>query len=123
MAYTVEQLDKINANIQKIIVYIEGNILPQIDYSYETPEFGPVETWGRMNEHRGKRYYIALNGPYADRIRLYHGPICWGIKDIAYEATDCAVQLLQYWQDAKMYMNVEIAAKKDIIKTINDFEV
>ena len=65
MNYTTEQIEQINTNIQKIVAYIEGNILPHLDHSYETPLFGPIETWGRTNEHRGQRYYIALNGPYA----------------------------------------------------------
>lgn len=123
MNYTTEQIEKINQNIQKIVAYIEDNILPYINHTYETPEFGPIETWGRMNEHRGQRYYIALNGPYATKIRFYHGPICWNAKDIAYQATESALQFLKYWQDAKMYMNTEIANNKENLEVINNFEV
>ena len=123
MNYTIEQTEQINQNIQKIVAYIKDNILPYIDYSYETPNFGPIETWGRLNEYRGQRYHIDLNGPYKDKIRFYHGPIYWDTDNIAYQATDCAVQFLKYWQEAKMFMHTEIANNKSTIEVINNFEV
>ena len=123
MTYTTEQINQIHENIQKIVAYIESEILPHINYSYETPNFGPIETWGRMDEHRGQRYCIALNGPYKDKIRFYHGILSLDTENIAYEYPNCAVQFLKYWQEAKVYMNAEIANNRQNIEVINNFEV
>lgn len=123
MTYTTEQKEQIHANIQKIVSYIEKNILPHITYCYETGNFGPIETWGRWDEKRGQRYYIALNGPYADKIRFYHGCNCWNAEEITERATECAVNFLKYWHDAKCYMNTEIQNAQDIKKLINEFTI
>lgn len=123
MNYTIEQIEQIHENIQKIVAYIKSEILPHIDYSYETPNFGPIETWGRMNERRGQRYYIALNGPYSIKIRFHHGIVYYDANDIAYRATDCAVQFLKYWQDVKKFMHIEISNNKSTIEVINNFQV
>ena len=122
MTFTSEQREKINTNIQKIVEYIENNILPHITYSYETGLFGPEETWGRWDESKGKRHYIALNGPYADKIRFYHGPTLYNTERIM-DCPEIAVNLIKYWQDAKSYMNTEINNQKDTIKDIYDFEI
>ena len=123
MTYTKEQIQQLHTNIQKIVEYIETNILPCITYSYETEKFGPIETWGRFDEHRGKRYYIALNGPYADKIRFYHSVGYYNAEDLVENCPALAVNFLKYWQDAKMYMNTEIANHSDVIKLINNFEI
>lgn len=123
MTYTAEQIQKLHTNIQKIVAYIETDILPYITYSYETANFGPIETWGRMNERRGQRYYIALNGPYADKIRFYHGTIYANAEELAERYPDIAVNILRYWQDAKSYMNAEVGNCSDIAKLINNFEI
>lgn len=122
MTYTPEQMAKINQNIQKIVGYIEENILPHITYCYETGTFGPVETWGRSDEKRGKRYYIALNGPYSDKIRFYHGISCFNAESLV-TIPDHAVNFLKYWHDAKMYMNTEIQKIAETNNIINTFTV
>jgi hypothetical protein len=123
MNYTTEQITQIHNNIQKIVGYIEENILPHISHSYETPDFGPTETWGRFNEHRGQRYHIELNGPYKYRIRFYHGSIFYDPKDIAERDPEIAVNFLKYWRDAKMYLNTEVANSKNTVELINNFEI
>lgn len=122
MTFTAEQTKQINTNIQKIVEYIESNILPHIKYSYETGAFGPEETWGRWDENRGKRYCIALNGPYTNKIRFYHGHIPYNAKELM-DSPEIAVNFIKYWQDAKSYMNTEINNQKDTIKAIYDFEI
>ena len=123
MTYTQEQIEKIHSNIQQIVGYIEENILPHITYSYETGTFGPIETWGRSDEHRGQRYYIALNGPYADKIRFYHGVIYYAADTLATAAPDCAINFLKYWQDAKMYLYTEVQNKSEVNNLINTFTI
>lgn len=123
MTYTTKQKEQIHTNIQKIVAYIENNILSHISYSYETGSFGPTETWGRWDENRGQRYYIALNGPYSDKIRFYHGINFWNAEEIAEKAPEHAVNFLKYWQDAKSYMNNEIVNNADTVKLINTFEI
>ena len=123
MTYTTEQIQKLHINIQKIVEYIEANILPHITYSYETEKFGPIETWGRCDENRGQRYYIGLNGPYADKIRFYHGIGYHNAEDLAKNNPDLAVNFLKYWQEAKMYMNTEIANYSNVVQLINTFEI
>ena len=122
MTYTKEQKEQINANIQKIVAYIERDILPHITHCYETGTFGPIETWGRNDDKHGKRYYIALNGPYADKIRFYHGMTCYNAETLV-ENLDCAVNFLKHWQDAKMYMNTEIQRIAEINNIINTFTI
>lgn len=123
MTYTKEQIQQLYINIQKIVEYIETNILPHITYQYETKNFGPMEIWGRLNENKGQRYYIALNGPYADKIRFYYGIGCYNAEDLVENVPDVAVNFLKYWRFAKDYMHTEIANHSDVVELINNFEV
>ena len=123
MNYTTEQKMQIKANIDKIVEYIEKNILPHITYSYETETFGPVETWGRRDEYRGQRYSIALNGPYEHRIRFNYGITSCSAEQLVDYGVDIAMNFLKYWQDAKMYMYTEVANQKEIVEVINNFEI
>lgn len=123
MNYTTEQKMQIKANMNKIVEYIETNILPHIDYSYETETFGPMEIWGRCDENRGQRYSVALNGPYTHQIRFNHGILSCCANDLAENYPDLAINFLKYWQDAKMYMHTEIANQKETIEVINNFEI
>ena len=123
MTYTTEQINKIHENIQKIVEYIEENVLPHVTYYYETGVFGPIETWGRSGEKCGKRYYIALNGPYADQIRFYHGMSCYNAEEIARKSPECAVNFLKYWQDAKMFMHTELQKLSETNNIINTFTI
>jgi hypothetical protein len=97
-------------NVNKIVEYIEENILTHIDYMYETPMFGPF-------------LHIGLNGPYSKKIRFYRGDMQCDLDNLATQYPDETVQLLNHWQDAKAYLNTEISNKNEIIKLINDFEV
>lgn len=123
MTFTTEHQEQIHANIQKIDAYIKSNILPHITYAYETGLFGPEETWGRSDEHHGQRYYIALNGPYEDKIRFCYGNCRWNADNIALCQPEHAINFLKYWHDAKCYMNTEIKNNVDIVKLINTFEI
>ena len=123
MTFTAEQIVQIKFDIKKIVDYIEDSILPYITYSYQTGAFGPVETWGVYDEHKGQRYYIGLNGPYADKIRFYNSSTSHQNVEQLMNSPEHAVIFIKYWQDAKSYMNTEINNRKDIIKAIYDFEV
>lgn len=123
MVYNTEQKEKIRENIQKIVDYIEVNILPHITYSYETGAFGPIETWGRFDENTGCRYHIALNGPYKEKIRFYHAGFPYNVNELVESGIDNAVVFLEYWQDAKSYMNTEIKNNAEKIKIIETFEI
>ena len=123
MTYTAEQKEKIRENIYKIVNYIETNILPHITYSYETGAFGPIETWGAHDENSGSRYFIALNGPYEDQIRFYHAGFPYDADELVEQHIDYAVIFLEYWQDAKSYMNTEIKNNAEKIKIIENFEI
>lgn len=106
MNYTTEQKEQIRANLQKIVNYIEKNILPHITYSYDTCacEF----------------YHIGLNGPYQDQIRFCCGSTWYNADTIPY---DDAVEFLQRWQDEKSYMNNEIKNNAETIRLIESFEI
>lgn len=123
MTYTKELIHQLHTDIQKIVTYIEDNILPYITYSYETGTFGPIETWGRVDERKGQRYYIGLNGPYSDKIRFYHGIGYYNAEDLVENHPDLAVNFLKYWHDAKCYMNTAINNDADTIRLINTFEI
>lgn len=123
MNYNNVQKEQVRANMQKIVQYIEANILPHITYSYETGLFGPNETWGAFNENHGKRYKIELNGPYKDKIRFCYGNSLYNVDELVEKWTDDAVAFLEYWQDAKSYMNTEIKNNAAKIKIIETFEV
>ena len=107
MTYTKEQTEKIRANIKKIVDYIESNILPHITYVYETGA-------------GISKYYIGLNGPYADQIRFYCGNSWYNADDLS---PDDAVMFLTNWQDDKSYMWNEILRTQRMTDLINNFEV
>lgn len=107
MNYNEIQKQQIRANIHKIVDYIEKNILPHITYSYETGRFGQI-------------YSIGLSGTYSDQIRFYCGNT-WYNADVLPDEE--AVVFLQYWQDAKSYMNTEIKNNAETVKLIENFEI
>ena len=114
MIYTEEQRQQIRDNLQKIVDYIEENILPHITYSYDTGEFGPIGD---------KNYRIGLNGPYADKIRFCNNTGWWNMDQLANVHCDNAVIFLKYWRDAKSYMNNEIIDQREVAKLIENFEI
>lgn len=111
MNYTAAQKQQIRDNLQKIVNYIEENILPHIAYSYATGEFGPIGD---------KNYRIELNGPYADKIRFYYRSN-WYNTDTLRDSD--AVIFLKHWQEAKSYMNNEIIDQREVAKLIENFEI
>lgn len=117
MNYTPELRTKTKENLELIIKYIEENILPHIDYDYETPEFGP-------DEKSGKRLTIRLNNSH-EKIQFRHADIPFTIEDVERSSyfTRYAVWFLEYWHDAKYYMHTEIQNNKDTINLINEFEI
>ena len=123
MNYTNVQKQQIRANLQKIVDYIEAQILPHITYSYETGTFGPMEMWGMVDENSGRRYKIALNGPYKDKIRFYHADVPYNADELVENNADYAVEFLKYWQDAKSYMNTEIKSKEENMRVIETFQI
>ena len=123
MKYTETQKQQIRANIQKIENYIEQNILQHIAYSYDTGAFGPMESWGIYDENYGRRYRIGLNGPYSDKIRFYCKDIPYNADELVENHTDDAIVFLEYWQDAKSYMNTELQNNAAKIKLIETFEI
>ena len=124
MNYTPEIRTKTKENLETIIKYIEENILPHIDYDYETPEFGPIEKWGRWDEYRGKRLTIKVNGT-SNKIEFCHAGISFDhnkIENNSYYAK-YGIWICEHWFDAKAYLNTEIQTTNDTIKLINTFEV
>ena len=124
MNYTPEIRTKIKENLELIIKYIEENILPHIDYDYETPEFGPIETWGRWNENSGKRLTIRVNGT-SNKIEFCHAGCPFNLDNIENNSyfAKYGVWICQYWFDAKAYLNTEIQTTNDTIRLINEFEI
>ena len=110
MRFTDEQKEQIYANLTKITDYIETNILPHISHCYETGQFE-------------SDYYIALNGPYSDKIRFYCYNTWFNAASLAYRYPEDALVFLKHWQDAKSYMNNEIKRNAELVKLIENFEI
>lgn len=123
MTFTAEQIIQIKFDIKKIVDYIEDSILPYITYSYETGTFGPMQTWGRCDENKGQRYHIALNGPYADKIRFYNSSMSYQNVEQLMNSPEHAVIFIKHWQDAKSYMRTEINNQIDTINAIYNFKI
>jgi hypothetical protein len=112
MRFNDSQRQQIRTNLQKIVEYIEENILPHITYLYETGSFGTQEIMHGC--------HIGLNGSYSDKIRFYCSDSWYGEDTLPDEY---AVVFLKYWQDAKSYMNTEIKNNEETIKLIENFDV
>ena len=124
MNYSEELRNKIKENLEKITKYIEENILPHIDYDYETPEFGPIEKWGVYDENHGARLTIRVNGS-SNKIEFRHAGIPFDLDNVVNNSyfAKYGVWLCAYWFDAKAYLNTEIQKTNDTIKLINEFEI
>ena len=120
MKFTETQITKMKENMKAINNYIETNILPHISYDYETPTFGPCETWGRFNENSGSRYSICLN-KYSEKISFCHCGIPRSIEENI--LPQHMMNFLEYWQDAKMAFNAEIELQKKNDELINNFKI
>lgn len=115
MTYTEEQKQQIRGNLQKIVDYIEENILPYITYSYSTEIFGPIDN---------KVHFISLNNPCQHDVKFCHTTYgVLGIDKLASAYCDNAVIFLKHWQEAKSYMNNEIKNNAETIRLINNFEI
>ena len=123
MNYTPEIRTKTKENLVSIIKYIEENILPHIDYDYETPNFGPIEKWGRWDEYHGKRLTIKVNGT-SNKIEFRHAGCPFDLNDIENNSyfAKYGVWICEHWFDAKAYLNTEIQTTNDTIKLINTFK-
>ena len=121
MNYTAVK-NKTKENLEKITKYIEENILPHIDYDYETPEFGPIEKWGRFDENSGKRLTIRLNY-YSNKIAFCYAGVPHSPMEFATYNDERAVQFLQYWKDAKLSLQQEINNNNYKVKIINEFKI
>ena len=120
MNYTEQQITKMKENMKKINDYIETNILPYIKYQYETPKFGPMQTWGRYDENHGSRCSIKLND-YSRTINYCYAGIPHSIEENI--SPEKMMLFMEYWKDAKMYLNEEIQLKKRNNEIINNFEI
>ena len=120
MKFTKEQINQMKKHIIDIEAYIEKEILPHINYQYATPEFGPIEKWGRFDENSGQRYTIKLN---SGNIKV---EFCYaGIPYLAgqFFPEQHMMNFLQYWQDAKSHLLSEIENKKYKINIIENFKI
>lgn len=124
MNYPEEIRNKTKENLEKITKYIEENILPHIDYDYETPEFGPIEKWGVYDENHGARLTIRVNGS-SNKIEFRHAGVPFNLNDIENNShfAKYGVWICEHWFDAKAYLNTEIQTTNDTIKLINTFKV
>ena len=120
MKFTEQQITKMKENMKEINNYIETNILPYIDYQFETGKFGPKEIWGRYDENSGSRYSISLNN-YSRKINYCYAGVPHTIEENMQPKHMLA--FIEYWKDAKMYLNTEIQLQKRNNEIINNFEI
>jgi hypothetical protein len=120
MTFTEQQITKMKENMKEINNYIETNILPYIDYQFETGKFGPREVWGRCGENSGSRYSIRLND-YSRKINYCYAGVPHTIEENMQPKH--MIVFIEYWKDAKMYLNVEIQELKRKDEIINSFEI
>lgn len=120
MKFTEEQINQMRKHIIDIEAYIEKEILPHIDYEYETPEFGPIEKWGRFDENSGQRYTIRLNSGNT-KVEFCHARIPYFAEEFFPE--DHMMIFLQYWQNAKSHLLSEIENQKYKNDIINNFKI
>ena len=120
MKYTEQQITKMKENMKAINDYIETNILPYIDYQYETPKFGPHQIWGRYDENHGSRYSIRLND-FGRKINYCYASIPHSIEENI--SPDKMLVFIEYWKDIKTYLNTEIQELKRKDEIINNFKI
>ena len=120
MKFTEQQITKMKEHMKAIHDYIKTDVLPYINYDYETPAFGPCETWGRFDEYSGSRYSICLN-KYSEKISFCHCGVPHSIEqDIL---PQYMMNFIEYWQDAKMAFNTEIQFQKKNEEILNNFKI
>lgn len=120
MKFTEQQITKMKENMKAINTYIETEILPYIDYQYETPKFGPYQTWGRYDENHGSRYSIKLHDN-SRKINYTYAGIPYSIEENI--SPDKMIVFIEYWKDAKEYLNAEIELQKKNDEIINNFQI
>lgn len=120
MNFTEQQITKMKENMKTINDYIETNILPYINYQYETPQFGPYQTWGRYDENSGSRYSIKFH-EHSRKINYCYAGIPYSIEENI--PPDRMLVFIEYWQDAKMAFNTEIQLQKKNDEIINNFQI
>ena len=120
MNFTEQQITKMKENMKEINNYIETNILPYIDYQFETVKFGPFQTWGRYDENNGSRYSIKLHD-HSRTINYCYAGIPYSIEENI--PPERMLVFIEYWNDAKMALNTEIQLQKKNDAIINNFKV
>lgn len=108
MIYTEEQKKTIQTHLENIKTHIETEILPRIPYSFE------VET-------PDERFSIAINGPYAEKIRF-----C--VRGYARTTTDLiffnyAHEFLKNWEHLKQSFSDEIQKRNELETLLKNFKV
>lgn len=119
MKFTETQVTKMKENLNKIVKYIEEEVLPYIDYQYETPKFGPLEKWGRFDENSGFRFSIKLNN-YSRNINFCHADVPFSVEEIPEKYL---LTFIEYWQEAKTAFNTELQLQKKNNDIINNFQI
>lgn len=120
MKFTEQQITKMKENMKAINTYIETEILPYIDYQYETPKFGPLQIWGRYDENHGSRYSIKLHDN-SRKISYTYAGIPYSIEENI--SPDKMIVFIEYWKDAKKHLNAEIELQKKNDEIINNFQI
>ena len=120
MKFNEEQIKTMRQHIIDIEAYIEKEILPHINYVYETPEFGPVEKWGRVDERSGQRYTIRLNSGNT-KVEFCHAGIPYFANEFFPE--EYMYNIISHWKKAKSILLTQTEVQQIIEETINNFEV
>ena len=120
MKFNEEQIKKMRQHIINIEGYIEKEILPHINYVYETPEFGPIEKWGRFDENSGQRYTIRLNSGNT-KVEFCHAGIPYFGEQ--FFPDQYMYHIIENWKHIKDMFLKEIENKQNMVSIINNFEI
>lgn len=120
MKFSEEQINIMRQHIIDIEAYIEKEILPYIDYVYETPAFGPIEKWGRFDEKSGQRYTIRLNSGNT-KVEFCHAGIPYFAEQ--FFPDQYMYHIIENWQQIKSMLLKETENKERVASIINNFEI
>ena len=120
MKFTEEQRKTMRQHIIDIEAYIEEEILPHINYLYETPEFGPIEKWGRFDEKSEQRYTIRLNSGNT-KVEFLHGGIPYFAGQ--FFPDEYMYHIIENWKQIKYMLLKETENKSRVANIINNFEI
>lgn len=120
MKFTEEQINQMKKHIIDIEAYIEKEILPYIDYIYESPAFGPIEKWGRFDENSGQRYTIRLNSGNM-KVEFCHAGIPYFAGQ--FFPDQYMYHIIENWKQIKYMLLKETESKERVASIINNFEI